>query len=93
MDYIKNTDFVEGISSMCQPIDDFEGIIKDKSLVSKYMTGRLNNSTTNNYNINVDSNNFVYYKNNKVAINKTPSNGVIHQRNFSSNSTNLNSLK
>ena len=67
--------------------------IKDKSLVSKYMTGRLNNSTTNNYNINVDSNNFVYYKNNKMAINKTPSNGVIHQRNFSSNSTNLNSLK
>lgn len=30
MDYIKNTDFAEGISDMWQPIDDFEGIVKDK---------------------------------------------------------------
>ena len=30
MDYIKNTDFVEEISDMWQPIDDFEGTVKDK---------------------------------------------------------------
>lgn len=30
MEYIKNMDYVEEISDMWQPIDDFEGIVKDK---------------------------------------------------------------
>ena len=51
-------------------------------MYSKYMTGRMNNNSANN----VDDNNLLmYYKNNKKT------NG--HQRNFSSNSTNLNSIK
>ena len=30
MEDIKNIDYVERVSGMCQPIDDFEGIVKDK---------------------------------------------------------------
>ena len=57
-------------------------IKENKSLYSKYMTGRMNNNSANN----IDDNNLLmYYKNNKKT------NG--HQRNFSSNSTNLNSIK
>lgn len=63
-------------------------MIKSKSYVKGSLYNRyMNNSPNVSYVEN--NNNVVYYKNNKSILNKTN----VHQRNFSSNSTNLNSIK
>ena len=63
-------------------------MIKSKSYVKGSLYNRyMNNSSNVSYVEN--NNNVVYYKNNKSTLNKTN----VHQRNFSSNSTNLNSIK